>query len=42
MKQKSKAKKVRTAKNRFIKITVVKSAGSVMQCGGGPLCNESK
>ena len=42
MEQKSKAVKAETTKKNFVKVTVVKSAGSVMQCSGGPLCNESK
>ncbi len=27
---------------KFVKVAVVNNAGSLMQCGGGSLCNESK
>jgi len=29
-------------KEKFVKVTIVDGATSLMQCGGGNLCNESK
>jgi len=37
-----KVKQSEVKKKKFVKVTVVNNASSLMQCGGGVLCNESK
>lgn len=37
-----KTKQAVVKEKKFVKVAVVNNAGSLMQCGGGSLCNESK